>query len=122
MLELKSIGDYQKDSERDKKWTLEDLPYFPEEYEYKIKNDKGVKSRYNVIKSLIKRNDITEIVNAGDPDREGETLVNIVIYRIFEELKIKKKITRVWLDPLTEEKVREELNNRKPIKETENLF
>ena len=122
MLELKSIGDYQKDSERDKKWTLEDLPYFPKEYEYKIKNDKGVKSRYNVIKSLIKRNDITEIVNAGDPDREGETLVNIVIYRIFEELKIKKKITRVWLDPLTEEKVREELNNRKPIKETENLF
>ena len=106
LLELKSIGDYEKDKERDKKWTLVDLPFFPKEFEYKVKGDSGVKARYNVIKSLVKRNDITEIVNAGDPDREGETLVNIVIYRIFEELKVKKKVTRIWLDPLTEEKVR----------------
>ena len=122
LLELKSIGDYEKDKERDKKWTLVDLPFFPKEFEYKVKGDSGVKARYNVIKSLVKRNDITEIVNAGDPDREGETLVNIVIYRIFEELKVKKKVTRIWLDPLTEEKVRDELGKRKPIEKTENLF
>lgn len=98
------------------------MPYFPKEFEYKIKNDKGIKDRYNVIKSLIKRNDIVEIVNAGDPDREGETLVNIVVYQIFDELKVKKQVSRIWLDPLTEEKIREELKNRKPIEETENLY
>ena len=43
LLELKSIGDYQKEPERDKKWTLEDLPYFPKKFEYKVKNDKGVR-------------------------------------------------------------------------------
>lgn len=75
-----------------------------------------------MIKTLIKRTDIAEIVNAGDPDREGETLVNIVIYRIFDELKIKKKVSRIWLDPLTEEKVKEELENRKPIEHTKNLY
>ncbi len=101
---------------------MEDLPYFPKEFEYKIKSDKGIKDRYNIIKSLIKRNDIIEIVNAGDPDREGETLVNIVVYQIFDELKLKKQVSRIWLDPLTEEKVREELNNRKPIEKTENLY
>lgn len=122
LLELKSIGDYTGDKERDKKWSLDDLPFFPQKFDYKIKPDSGVKARYKVIKDLIKRSDITEIVNAGDPDREGETLVNIVVYRIFDELKLKKKVTRIWLDPLTEEKVREELQNRKPIKNTESLF
>ena len=118
LLELKSIGDYTKDKERDKKWTLDDLPFFPEKFEYKVKSDSGVKDRYKVIKELIKRDDVEEIINAGDPDREGETLINIVVYRIFDELKIKKKITRIWLDPLTEEKIREELRNRKPIENT----
>ena len=122
LLELKSIGEYKNDLERDKKWTLDDLPYFPSEFEYKIKNDTGIKQRYNLIKDLIKRPDVTEIVNAGDPDREGETLVNIVIYKIFDELKFRKAVTRVWLDPLTEDKIREELQNRKPISNTYNLF
>ncbi|MBQ3409584.1 MAG: topoisomerase C-terminal repeat-containing protein [Clostridia bacterium] len=122
LLELKSIGEYKNDLERDKKWTLDDLPYFPSEFEYKIKNDTGIKQRYNVIKDLIKRPDVTEIVNAGDPDREGETLVNIVIYKIFEELRLTKEVTRVWLDPLTEDKIRAELQKRKPISDTQNLF
>lgn len=122
LLELKSIGDYTNNPDRDKKWVLEDLPYFPKNFEYKVKNDSGVKARYKVIKELIKRNDIDEIVNAGDPDREGEVLINIVVYRCFDELKLKKKVTRIWLDPLTEEKVREELQNRKPIEKTQNLF
>ena len=39
LLELKSIGEYQNNLERDKKWTLNDLPYFPKEFQYKIKND-----------------------------------------------------------------------------------
>lgn len=122
LLELKSIGEYQNNIERDKKWTLDDLPYFPREFQYKIKDDIGIKQRYNVIKDLIKRTDVIEVVNAGDPDREGETLVNIVIYRIFDELQLKKKVTRIWLDPLTEEKIREELQNRKDIENTKNLF
>jgi len=122
LLELYSIGDYENDPERDRKWTLDDLPYFPNTFKYKIKNDKGVKDRYKVIKELIKRSDIDEIINAGDPDREGETLVNIVVYKIFDELKLKKKVTRIWLDPLTEEKVREELKNPKPIENTQRLF
>lgn len=122
LLELNSIGDYKRDKERDKKWTLSDLPYFPKEFIYKVKDDSGIKERYNLIKKLISRSDITEIVNAGDPDREGEVLVNIVIYRCFDELKLNKKVTRIWLDPLTEEKVKEELNNRKPIENTSKLF
>lgn len=48
--------------------------------------------------------------------------MNIVVYRIFDELKVKKQVSRIWLDPLTEEKIREELKNRKPIEETENLY
>lgn len=122
LLELKTIGDYKKDSERDRKWTLEDLPFFPEKFEYKVKKDSGIKERYGVIKKLIDRVDVDEIINAGDPDREGEVLINIVIYKIFNELHKTKKVSRIWLDPLTEEKVREELPKRKPIKDTENLY
>lgn len=37
-------------------------------------------------------------------------------------MKIKKKVSRIWLDPLTEEKVKEELKNRKAIENTKNLY
>ena len=58
LLELYSIGDYKNDKERDKKWTLDDLPYLPKEYKYKVKDDLGIKARYKLIKELIKKGEI----------------------------------------------------------------
>ena len=120
LLTLYDIEDYT--GEEKKKWSLDNLPFFPQNFEYKIKNDTGIKERYKLIKELIKRNDVAEIINSGDADREGEVLINIVVYKIFKELKINKKITRIWLEDQTENTIRKELKYRKDIKNTENLY
>ena len=51
------------------KWAYEDLPIIPEHFKYKICGDKN--KQFKVIKSLMNRKDITEIVNACDAGREG---------------------------------------------------
>jgi len=120
LLTLYDIEDYT--GEEKKYWDLDDIPYFPTEFKYKIKDDSGIKKRYKLIKDLIKRNDIDEVVNAGDADREGEVLINIVVYKIFKELHIQKKMTRIWLEDQTEGTIRKELKYRRDIKNTENLY
>lgn len=121
LLTLYDLSDYLQ-KENPKSWELEDLNFYPKEFRFKIKSDKGVKDRYKLIKELVKRNDITEIVNGGDADGEGEVLINIVIYKIFDELKINKKITRIWLEDQTKETIQKELKNLKPITKTENIY
>lgn len=121
LLTLYDLSDYLQ-KENPKSWELEDLNFYPKEFRFKIKSDKGVKDRYKLIKELVKRNDVTEIVNGGDADGEGEVLINIVIYKIFDELKINKKITRIWLEDQTKETIQKELKNLKPITKTENIY
>ncbi len=68
---LCDIEDYTK--REDKKWTIENLPCFPEKFKFKLKGlgtDKGIEKQFNIIKNLINRNDVDTIVNAGDADRE----------------------------------------------------
>lgn len=120
LLTLYDLEDYLgKDNNR---WELNDLNFFPDKFRYKVINETGIKERYNLIKKLILRNDIDTIVNSGDADREGEVLVNIIIYKILNENHLRKKITRIWLDEQTDETIRRELQHQRPIKNTEDLY
>ena len=121
ILELWDLNEYLT-KENPKVWEMEDLKFFPKEFKYKVKNDSGAKARYKLIKELIKRQDITTIINSGDADREGEVLINIVIYKIFEELKITKKVQRIWLEDQTENTIRKELKYPRDIKNTYSLY
>ena len=86
LLTLYDVDDYYN---REKtKWNLEELPFIPKEFLFKIKNDSGVKKQFKIIKELIKRADVSEIVNCGDADREGEVIINNIIYFLFNELNI----------------------------------
>lgn len=62
--------------ERFAKWAYEDLPIIPEHFKYKICGDKN--KQFKVIKSLMNRKDITEVVNACDAGREGELIFRLV--------------------------------------------
>lgn len=120
LLTLWDLDDYLH--KENQKWELEDLNFFPKKFKFKVKKEKDIRERYSLIKKLIARSDIETIVNAGDSDREGEVLVNIVIYSIFKQLGIEKKITRIWLEEQTESTIRKELNHQKDILETHNLY
>lgn len=79
-----------------KQWKMEHLPIIPKEFTL-LPADNS-KEQLAVIKSLLKKCD--SVVNAGDPDREGQLLVDEVL----EFLKYKGKCKRIWLaalDPIS---------------------
>ncbi len=90
-----------------RKWSEVKLPFFPEKFEFELKNDSGIKKQYKILKNLINSKEIDEVVNAGDADREGQIIVDIIINAI----KTDKKIKRLWLPEQTEETIRKAVNN-----------
>ena len=71
------------------------LPYFPGEYEFKIKE--GCEKRFKTIENLVNREDVVEIVHCGDADREGQLLVDLVL----EKIGNTKPVTRPQFKALT---------------------
>ena len=79
-----------------KVWRLQDLPIIPEKWKKTVSSDK--KKQVRIIKDLLKKTD--EVINCGDPDREGQLLVDEVI----EYCGYKGKTLRYWqsaMDPVS---------------------
>ena len=114
LFSLKEIDDYIGEK---KKWKDVKLPYFPERFEFKLKNDDTVIKQYSIIKELIKREDITEIVNCGDADREGQIIIDLII----DDIGTEKKKTRLWLPEQTADTIRQQIENCKDNIEYLNL-
>ena len=91
------------------RWTMENLPCIPESFRFELRRgedkkvDSGVREQFELIKTLVNRPDVTEIINAGDADREGEIIVRLCIDRALEAPKPQK---RLWLPDQTPETVR----------------
>lgn len=122
LFSLCDIEDY-KPTENNR-WTLENIPCFPEKFKFKIrqdnnkKPDSGVLKQFNIIKSLINRQDVDTIVNAGDADREGEIIIRLCIMNALES---KKELLRLWLPDQTPETVSASLKEMKEEKSYQNL-
>ena len=121
LFELYSMGDYLNAKIR---WHLEQLPFVPSEYQFKLKEtngevDKGIEKQFNTIKKLVNRKDVDTIINCCDADREGQVIGHIIISKALES---NKPIKRLWLPEQTEESIREGLNNLKDDSEYNNLL
>lgn len=116
ILELYSIYDYLNNQEL--KWNEIPLPFIPGKFSYKLKNDEGIKKQFKILKELINRNDVTEIVNCGDADREGQ----LIIDNIIKEIGTDKEIRRLWLPEQTDETIRKEIQNLKNNEDYRNLY
>ena len=119
---LYDIEDY--DNLEDRRWKIDNLPFFPQEFKFNLKKDQnkkvdeGVVKQFNIIKTLINREDVDTIVNAGDSDREGEIIVRLCINNALES---DKKQVRLWLPDQTAKTVNEALSNMKDESEYDNL-
>lgn len=76
---------------RFKKWNAADLPILPEQIRVLPKADKGARAQLKVIGNLLK--DVDAVIHAGDPDREGQLLVDWVLLHC----KNRKPVQRIWL-------------------------
>lgn len=98
------------------RWSMENIPCFPEKFRFKLKNgsdkkpDAGIIRQFELIKTLCNREDVEAIVNAGDADREGEIIVRLCVENA---LNSDKKLLRLWLPDQTPETVAEALKNMK---------
>ena len=83
----------EKYDENLKKWRLDTLPFIPKEWKYEIIPQ--VQNQFNVIESLMKREDVSEIYNAGDSGREGEYIQRLVL--MMAKPNPSTQIKRVWI-------------------------
>ena len=107
----------EKYDENLKRWSLNTLPFLPKEYKYEV--IPAVERQFNVIKSLLTREDITEIYIATDSGREGE-----YIYRLVDSMigvPDSKKRKRVWIDSQTEEEILKGIKEAKGWEEYNSL-
>ena len=87
----------EKYDENLKFWRLDTLPFIPNDWKYEI--IPAVQKQYNIVQSLLQREDICEIYNAGDSGREGEYIQRLVFMMAHPNKNAKMK--RVWIDSQT---------------------
>ncbi|MFA5264050.1 MAG: DNA topoisomerase, partial [Opitutaceae bacterium] len=81
-------------------WRLETLPIIPETFQ--LKPIESSKDRYSLLKKLLARKDIGQVVNACDAGREGE----LIFSYIYQLAKSKLPVKRAWMQTMTPEGIR----------------
>ncbi|MFA7345160.1 MAG: DNA topoisomerase III [Terrimicrobiaceae bacterium] len=83
------------------KWSFANLPIIPDHFE--LKPIEKTQPRFNLLKRLLKRADVTDIINACDAGREGE----LIFHYLIKLAGTKKPTRRLWLQSMTPEAIRE---------------
>ena len=99
-----------------KRWSLETLPFIPQEFKYEV--IPAVSKQFRIVSGLLNRTDVDTIYVCTDSGREGE-----YIYRLVEQqagVKGKNR-RRVWIDSQTEEEILRGIKEAKDLKEYDNL-
>ena len=99
-------------------WRLDTLPFIPQEYKYEVISGSQSK-QFEIVKSLLQREDVEEIYNAGDSGREGEYIQRLVF--MMAEPNPNATIKRVWIDSQTEEEILRGIREAKDLSEYDSL-
>jgi len=88
------------------KWSFANLPVIPPHFDL-APIDKA-KTRLNAVVKLVRRKDVTELVNACDAGREGELIFRLIAqYAEPARGKLDKPIRRLWLQSMTPQAIRD---------------
>jgi DNA topoisomerase-3 len=91
-----------------KRWSLDTLPFVPEEFKLTLIKNRGVAEQFRVIKKLCE--EAGEIICATDAGREGELIFRYILALCECEAK---PIRRLWLNSLTPDAIREAFKDLK---------
>jgi len=83
------------------KWSFAKLPVIPPHFD--LAPIEKSEARLNVLLKLLKRKDVTGIVNACDAGREGELIFRYIV----QYAKTRKPVERLWLQSMTQSAIRE---------------
>lgn len=93
------------------KWTFTHLPMIPPHFA--LQPIPKTESRLKVLNKLIKRKDVTSLINACDAGREGELIFRLIA----QYAKAKQPIKRLWLQSMTPAAIREGFRRLRDDKE-----
>ena len=113
---LVTLADPEVYSDRYKTWNIEDLPMLPKRMELVVIRETA--KQFNAVKTLMKRDDVDELVIATDAGREGELVARWII----EKVGWKKPIKRLWISSQTDRAVKDGFSSLKPGRDYENLY
>ena len=98
------------------KWRREDLPILPEQWKTTVMRDK--RQQFEILRGLMQRGDVDEVVNACDAGREGEFIFRLV----YEKAGCTKPVKRLWLSSMEPDEIRRAYENMRPGEEYDRLY
>ncbi len=102
--------------EKWKRWTMEPLPFLPQEFKYEVID--SVKKQFKIVSGLLNRPDVDVIYVCTDSGREGEYIYRLVEMQANVTGKQRK---RVWIDSQTEEEILRGIREAKDLSAYDNL-
>ena len=111
---LKFPNDYGNGWEQ--KWSFSQLPMIPDSWLFHVTD--STKAQYDLLKNLMNKDEVTEIICATDADREGECIFRYV----YNMARCRKPVKRLWVSSLEESAIRKALSIMKPMSAYNNLF
>ncbi len=114
LLTLKMPGDIDI---KYKKWDLNTLPFEFDNIPLEV--NKSVSEQYKIVESLVKRDDIEEVVNACDSDREGDLIFRNLYHYVGKRVP---KVSRMWIESQTPDGILESFEGRLSESVYNNVF
>ena len=112
LAELASADVYD---EKYAKWRYDDLPILPASWRFTLKADKS--RQFELLRDLMRREDVTEVINACDAGREGELIFRTVYYMA----GCTKTMKRLWISSMEDEAIRKGFADLRPGREYDGL-
>lgn len=113
LISMADAGIYDK---RYKKWRYEDLPILPQTWKYAP--TPGKEKQLAILKELLHRSDVSEVVNGCDAGREGELIFRFV----YEQTGCTKPFSRLWISSMEDSAIREGFAGRRAGTEYDALY
>ena len=113
LAELADAAVYNAD---DAKWTLAALPIIPTSFRFIVRSEK--QKQFDILRELMRREDVTEVINACDAGREGELIFRSVYYLA----DCQKPMKRLWISSMEDEAIREGFQNLRPGSDFDGLY
>ena len=113
---LVTLADPDVYDKKYEKWSMEDLPMLPPNMKLVVIPES--RRQFQVVSSLMKRGDVSELIIATDAGREGE----LVARWIMMKAGWKGKTQRLWISSQTDKAIREGFQNLKPAAQYDDLF
>ena len=98
------------------KWKYDDLPILPEHWQYQV--SASTKKQFGILKKLMQRKDVENLICATDAGREGELIFRLV----YHQCGCKKPVERLWISSMEDSAIREGFSDLRPGADYEALY